>query len=239
MSAILIEVSELSRASPDYLVHHGIAKQQWGVRRGPPYPLKNGINTRVKKVTKAAKDRIERNRRTKTERRKATAEAKAKKKETLQDKINRMSDDELRARTARLRLENDFKAQLPKEQQGRTFLEKSSKLLKDLSATGDALSSFITTSKKLAKAFGLETTSEEEKYLKEFRKYHGKNSYADGESAADWSPVRKPGESMSDYAYRVGKLSGIVNNVNNVTGKGKGKGGGQNDNKDKNKNKNS
>ena len=23
----------------DYLMHHGIKKQQWGVRHGPPYPL--------------------------------------------------------------------------------------------------------------------------------------------------------------------------------------------------------
>ena len=33
----------------DYLSHHGILKQKWGVRNGPPYPLKGGAYTPAEK----------------------------------------------------------------------------------------------------------------------------------------------------------------------------------------------
>lgn len=40
----------------DYLSHHGIEGQRWGVRNGPPYPLKESLSTRVGK--KRAQNRI-------------------------------------------------------------------------------------------------------------------------------------------------------------------------------------
>jgi hypothetical protein len=33
----------------DELYHHGIKGQKWGVRHGPPYPLKSGGNNQQKK----------------------------------------------------------------------------------------------------------------------------------------------------------------------------------------------
>lgn len=42
----------------DHLAHHGILKQQWGVRRGPPYPLARTSNGRLDtKAQSAAKRR--------------------------------------------------------------------------------------------------------------------------------------------------------------------------------------
>ena len=35
--------------SIDYLAHHGILNQKWGVRNGPPYPLKGGMYTPAEK----------------------------------------------------------------------------------------------------------------------------------------------------------------------------------------------
>ena len=37
-----------------YLTHHGIKGQQWGVRRGPPYPLKSSKTQNVGYVSKGA-----------------------------------------------------------------------------------------------------------------------------------------------------------------------------------------
>ena len=35
----------------DYLQHHGIEGQKWGVRHGPPYPIERGASVRIKKGT--------------------------------------------------------------------------------------------------------------------------------------------------------------------------------------------
>lgn len=43
-----------------YLAHHGILKQKWGVRHGPPYPLSGGdYSPEKKKVNHYHKDKIE------------------------------------------------------------------------------------------------------------------------------------------------------------------------------------
>lgn len=36
----------------NYLDHHGIKGQQWGVMRGPPYPIRKGNGVRIRKGTK-------------------------------------------------------------------------------------------------------------------------------------------------------------------------------------------
>ena len=220
MGVKFIEISELSRDSPNYLMHHGIEKQKWGVRRGPPYPLKKGINSPIKKITKAAKNRIEKNKKVRADKKAEAAASKAVKKETLQDKINKMSDDELRSRINRLKLENEFKRELPREKEGETFLKKSAKVMNDLKVAGDTFASLMETGKRISKILGIDINDPND-----FKNILGKNSYAPGESSADWSTVRKPGESMSDYAKRMGALSGIRNNVNNINGKSNNKKG--------------
>lgn len=39
----------LIRTNEDYLAHHGILGQKWGVKNGPPYPLSGGDYTRLEK----------------------------------------------------------------------------------------------------------------------------------------------------------------------------------------------
>lgn len=45
----------------DYLEHHGILGQKWGVRNGPPYPLKPGDHSKAEKRHMSAPERIVRN----------------------------------------------------------------------------------------------------------------------------------------------------------------------------------
>ena len=38
--------------TPNYLMHHGVSGQRWGVKHGPPYPLDSNISTGKKLRTK-------------------------------------------------------------------------------------------------------------------------------------------------------------------------------------------
>lgn len=38
----------------NYLVHHGIDNQKWGVRNGPPYPLQKAVSNAIKQGQNAA-----------------------------------------------------------------------------------------------------------------------------------------------------------------------------------------
>lgn len=42
----------------NYLMHHGIKGQKWGVRNGPPYPIKDNHITRDTRVNRPNKDKI-------------------------------------------------------------------------------------------------------------------------------------------------------------------------------------
>lgn len=198
MSSKFIEIYDLVQPSPDeYLMHHGIKNQKWGVRRGPPYPLENGIQTKVKKVTNAAKKRSEENQAKRAARTAAKTEAKqrkqnanAEKKETLQDKINKMSDAELIERTNRLRLENAYKQQLPKEKEGESFLKKSANFFNTLGTASQAISNFAKNAKELGKVLGL----------------------VEDKTKNDTSLERLPGESVQDYSKRLASLASIKKN---------------------------
>lgn len=194
-----IEIYDLVQASPDeYLMHHQIKGAKWGVHRGPPYPLQSGIRTKIKRVTNAAKERSKENQAKRAARtaakKQAAAEAKkrkedvkAEKKETIQDKINKMSDAELIERTNRLRLENAYKRELPKEKEGKTFLQATADLFNRLNTAGQAFNSLVKTGKEFAKLFGL----------------------VEDKTKKDTSLERLPGESVQDYSKRLSSLVAI------------------------------
>lgn len=187
MTNNFIELSEvLASLDPEYLEHHGIKGMNWGVKRGPPYPLQSGIRTKIKKVTQAAKNRVEQNRKQRAARKEAKEARRRAKNPTLQDRISAMSDEELRQRTERLRLENAYKRELPNEKQGESFLRKSSKALNELRAFGDAVSGLVESGKRVSHAFGLDKL--------------------DGD---DQSPNRRPGESLKDYTQRMAQLASL------------------------------
>lgn len=195
MGSRYIEIYDLVQPSPeDYLMHHGIKNQRWGVRRGPPYPLESGINTKVKTRTKAAEQRAKKKQAKRAAKTAARAEAKERaaeekreKNKTLQDKINEMSDAELIERTNRLRLENAYKRELPKEKEGQSFLQASAKFLNNLNTAGQAFSNLSKTGKEIAKLFGL----------------------VEDKTKNDTSLERLPGESLTDYSKRLASLASI------------------------------
>lgn len=204
MTNNFIELSEvLASLNPEYLEHHGIRGQKWGVEHGPPYPLKEGVSSKIKRAAKSVKDRVQQNRAAKKEKAttKSSSEEKPKeelkpKKQSLREKIDEMSNADLDAATNRLRKENAYLDELGKMQarKGDSFLKKSANVLNELKTAGDALSGFIKTGKKIADAFGLTDNSES------FDSYDWRN----------WRQ-KKPGESEKAYSERLNALSNIRN----------------------------
>lgn len=99
MATDFIELSEVLAISyPEYLSHHGILGQKWGVRR---YQNKDGS------LTAAGKKRYD------------SGGDQAKLERPQRKRIKDMTDAELRQRTERMRLENQYRDQLRIENQYR------------------------------------------------------------------------------------------------------------------------
>ncbi len=79
------------------LYHHGILKQKWGKRNGPPYPLKQSQKSSAEKKADGSSD--------------SSSSSGSEKKESSQsasEKAKTMTDDELRAGKSRADLEADY-----------------------------------------------------------------------------------------------------------------------------------
>ncbi len=198
-----IEISDLG-VSPDYLIHHQIKGAKWGVFRGPPYPLGSGINTRVKRRTKKAEQRAEKAKTKKKpmtkkqaqeiQRKRAQEEDAKSKFPKNQKNIDKMSNKQLQKAIERLKLENAYKEQLPKEPQGKHFLDQAAETLKRIRVLSDETAQLVDSSKKLAKAFGL-------------MKKDNINMYNMG---------RLPGETPEAYAKRLKALKSINDSLKGV-----------------------
>lgn len=124
-----------------YLIHHGTEGQQWGKRNGPPYPLnsdgKKALKTwvKVKRAEKKANKILEKQ---------AKKEAKSSKKDSYKINVDKMTDDELRAATERLKAENAYQSAVNdmiknKQTYDQLTAKKPNPLVKALSKNSDAL----------------------------------------------------------------------------------------------------
>lgn len=95
------------------LAHEGIKGMRWGIRRGPPYPLKRGIKTPIKSVQKSA-----------AKKEPASKSATTSKPSKTSTSIRDLSDDELRRVISRLQMEKQYKELTAKQKSaGRKFVE--------------------------------------------------------------------------------------------------------------------
>lgn len=119
MNKKFIELSDvLATMDSNYLQHHGIEGMQWGVRRGPPYPLSgNGKSsgTKKKKPTK---------------------------------RVKKMTDEELRRNLERVRTENQYRSEKARANKGRRALNQATQDLRSLVALGGAITGLSVLGKK-------------------------------------------------------------------------------------------
>lgn len=148
MSTSFIENSEIDQASPNILAHHQIKGAKWGVHRGPPYPLENGISTKVKHKEKSAIKR-EKGETVKPSSNKPNYSF------NINDPISELSNSELQARIDRFRKIEDYNKYVREIKNGDRFLTKMSKVLRQIKTTGDDINGAIRTAKNMAILLGL------------------------------------------------------------------------------------
>lgn len=208
----------------DELQHHGIGGMRWGVKNGPPYPLRSGDhNAREKLAAKigpeAWKKRYEENLERKAEKAEAKAEkaeAKAVRKARIQDSKNRIKEAKLRKKNADetakyIKEKNEGLREEPTE----TPAEKKARLMKgndmqELMANRDMF-----TTQELTDALI------RAQKLKEIKDFNDKQTLAKAQSYID--KYKTVANMVGDTYESTRKLAKVAGAVGNVAGKGDNK----------------
>lgn len=148
MSNSFIENSEINQASPTILVHHQIKGAKWGVHRGPPYPLENGIHTKIKRkgappVNKEKSGSVKR------------SSKKPSYSFNINDKVSELSNEELQKRIERFKVTSEYNKYVKEIQDGQKFITKSRKVFREMDAYGKDLYKALKTARDFAVLFGL------------------------------------------------------------------------------------
>lgn len=163
MSTSFIENSEINQASPTILVHHQIKGAKWGVHRGPPYPLENGIHTKIKRkgappVNKEKGGSVKR-----------TGNKTSQPSDTVK-KASELSNDELRERIERFRLMAEYNKYVKEISNGQKFLTRMNKTLDTMTITGNKINNAVKTGRQMAILFGVITPDARDKKPDEKKK---------------------------------------------------------------------
>lgn len=98
---------------PDKLIHEGIKGQKWGVKHGPPYPLKASVSAKVKAKAKSGDDEEDSvTEKTSTK----TSSSNSSDKNSHTKTVSEMTDQELRDKLNRMNMEKQY-SQLMAEQE--------------------------------------------------------------------------------------------------------------------------
>lgn len=122
--------------SPDELYHHGILKQKWGKRNGPPYPLSSSQKSSAEKKAESKSS-------TSSESGKDSGDSSSK-------SVKEMSNDELRDAINRLQMEKQYKLLI-------TEASEKKKVSKGKQIATDILESAVKDIGKQAASYGLGT----------------------------------------------------------------------------------
>ena len=156
MSTSFIENSEINQASPSILVHHQIKGAKWGVHRGPPYPLENGIHTKIKRkgappVNKEKSGSAKR------------STNKASQSSNTIKKASELSNEELRDRIERFRLMSEYNKYVKEISSGQKFITKMTRILHQMNVTGTEINNAIKTGRQMGILLGLTTADSRDK----------------------------------------------------------------------------
>lgn len=163
MSTSFIENSEINQANPSILVHHQIKGARWGVHRGPPYPLENGIHTRIKRkgAPPLNKEKGRSNKRTTN---------KISQSSNTTKKASELSNEELRERIERFRLMSEYDKYTKEISNGQKFLTRMNKTLDTITITSNKINNAIAAGRRTAILFGLITPDARDKKPDEKKK---------------------------------------------------------------------
>ncbi len=115
--------------SPNVIAHHGILKQKWGVRHGPPYPLDESDKTQAQKKAAAA-DKKEEKSESSSKGSSSSSSSSSKKKS-----VDEMTDKELNDAINRLRNEKTYK-ELTTDESAKKTVSTGKKILSGLAEVG-------------------------------------------------------------------------------------------------------
>ncbi len=114
--------------SPNVIAHHGILKQKWGVRHGPPYPLDESDKSQAQKKAAAADKKEESSE--SSSKGSSSSSSSSKKKS-----VDEMTDKELNDAINRLRNEKTYK-ELTSSQKDKNTISTGKQVLNGLKEVG-------------------------------------------------------------------------------------------------------
>lgn len=170
------------------LQHHGIEGQKWGFRNGPPYPIPTGEHSaEEKRKNPRLARKAEKQRRKEEKRNKSEPQTKPKK--TVHD----LTNEELRQRTERMRLENDFMNKYYEQMryENRENVRKGSDWLRTAATVTASVGTVLFTADKVAKMFGVDIGQIAKDKLSSALLNEAKKKYGDTVNSMDLDELKK------------------------------------------------
>lgn len=133
------------------LAHHGVPGQKWGVRNGPPYPVQSGTSATInkKKMTAVTRSHYKGKRDGKQPQKDVRNQIGLERTTKRAIRVSSLTDEQLRRRIERLKLETEYKKLLRGDQQAQQKSSNGQSAVKKFASKfGDAAMDIVTESVK-------------------------------------------------------------------------------------------